>query len=198
MEQVRAKIDVLHRDAIHKAGHIFKIPDDMDLETAKRLVAKDICTDCIEVLEEPAGETTITLGDEAGAAGDIKIDLELGDDLGEGEAGEEVTEPGDAPEDDGGETDDDSCATDTCDMHSDGMCGDEDGPHGCENRTRADVEDISQLTKKELKPRLKARGLSTAGNKDEMHDRLVAAIEAENADGTDDSEDAGEGDSGEG
>ncbi len=57
MEQIRAEVAILHKDNIHPIGHIFKIPDDMNLETAQKLVDKGICTDTIEVVDEAEVET---------------------------------------------------------------------------------------------------------------------------------------------
>lgn len=100
MEQVRAKIDVLHNGQLHKAGHIFKVPDDMDLETAKRLVGKEILTDSIEVLDEPDEaevELLAVIDAEPDAALDAAADNEPDDGSGEGSE-EESDSEGEAPE----------------------------------------------------------------------------------------------------
>ena len=206
MEQIRSLKDIIHKDGVHKAGHIFNVPDDVDLVTARRWVDKKMATDSIEVLEEAEVVEVIDPADvlaesavdaEPDAALDAAVDIEPDD-----EPGEEVTELGDdTPEDDGeGEAgeEDISCETVECESHTaeDDTCGHPEGPDGCDNRTKAD--DISTLTKKELKAKLKDRSLPTSGNKEEMHERLSDAIEADNAtDGTDGSEEAGAGEAGE-
>lgn len=193
MKQVRAIKNVLHKGQPRKAGHIFKVPDDMDLETARRLLSKGIVTDCIEVLDEPAGEASTDEGHDHGDPGDVQ------ESEGTDEPGEEVTELGDdTPEDDGCETDDDSCATEKCDFYNDGMCGDEDGPQKCESRTQP--VDINTLTKAQIKDELKERmvGYSNKDSKDVLKEKLLKAIEAENVDGTEAGAEAGADDAGEG
>lgn len=108
-----------------------------------------------------------------------EVALEPVDDPGTGEPMEEVADlSDDTPEDDGADL---SCTNDQCDMYNpDNTCGDEDGPEGCENRGQ--VDELSDLTKKQIKEKLKERKLPTAGNKDEMLQRLKDAIEAEASD----------------
>ena len=168
MEQVRALKDVIHNDKVQKAGHIFKVPDDMDLETATQLMAKDIVTDCIEVLEEAE---VPELDGSQGTYPDAEADTELDD-----EPGEESTELDDDTSDDAAEGE-----------AGDDASGDEPGEEGV---------DIATLSKKQIKEELKARGLSTSGNKDEMYERLKVVVDAMHPDDTD-AEEAGAGEAGE-
>lgn len=105
MEQVRGLKDIIHSDGVHKAGHIFKVPDDVDLETARRWVKKGIATDTIEVLDEPVeadeaeAELSSAIDAESDAALDAAADKEPDDEGSEdepdeGEDPEETTDVG--------------------------------------------------------------------------------------------------------
>ena len=153
MEQVKALTGVIHNDTVHKAGHIFKVPEDMDLEMARKLMAKDIVTDAIEVLDETEVELTET---EAAQVDDPDTD-------GSDEAETIVITPdadGSDDEPDGGETEEETTseATDT------------DAPGD-------EPVDIDTLTKAEIKEELKARGIeyTKRETKESLLEKLRAA-----------------------
>lgn len=99
MDQIRGLKDIIHIDGVRKVGHIFKVPDDVDLETARRWVDKGMATDSIEVLEEPVEvEVELTAAPElVDAAATITVETDgegSEDEPGEGEEPEETTDAG--------------------------------------------------------------------------------------------------------
>ena len=180
MEQVKALKQVIHRGHIHKAGHIFKVPDDMDLETASRLMDKEIVTDSIEVLEET--EVVETMAADVQADG-VEVSTEAAEEL--------HVDPvdGDGSEEDQGNDGEDP--EETTDLEADAPADDS---------AEEEAVDIATLTKKELKVELKLLKLPVSGSKTDLFDRLAAALAVKavsaSEDGEGSDEDGNEGEEG--
>lgn len=108
MDQVRGLIDIIHSDGVHKAGHIFKVPGDVDLNKARRWVDKGMATETIEVPEEAVEADVMAERVSEGTGVSMEVVNELLDEGSEDDQGDEAEEP----EDTTGEGGDDSTQDD--------------------------------------------------------------------------------------
>lgn len=182
MEQIRAKTNLIHDGEPYKAGHIFKVPEDMSLDVARRLVDKGLATDSIEVLEED--ETVLA---------DTQEPADLEDQLTETlEADESTDTPEEEPEVTDGEAE---VGEDEPEEHDhdapDGSAGHE---HDVQNTDPEEDENtepepeaeeppvaIEDMSPDELREELTARNIYFAPNTGEkkLRIKLAEALEAE-------------------